>query len=131
MNAKFCFRARCREKIPRAIFAKSLNNKYLIYSVTSRNKRNLSFSRVGGIGFRLSIACGLFSLITCFYIMFQGDLEQLSIVPDPRLVSLQCSSLRTPIIDPSVKDVNQEVSTTQKSIKLSKKKRFKVSNRVK
>nr|KAH0807590.1 hypothetical protein GEV33_015202 [Tenebrio molitor] len=54
-----------------------------------------------------------------------GDLEQLSIVPDPRLVSLQCSSLRTPIIDPTVKDINEE-SKTERSTKPSKKKRFKV-----
>ncbi|KAH0807587.1 hypothetical protein GEV33_015203 [Tenebrio molitor] len=55
----------------------------------------------------------------------RGDLEQLSIVPDPRLVSLQCSSLRTPIIDPTVKDINEE-SKTERSTKPSKKKRFKV-----
>jgi hypothetical protein len=57
--------------------------------------------------------------------LFTGDLEQLSIVPDPRLVSLQCSSLRTPIIDPTVKDINEE-SKTERSTKPSKKKRFKV-----
>nr|CAI5855317.1 unnamed protein product [Callosobruchus analis] len=36
--------------------------------------------------------------------LFAGDLEQLTVLPDPRLVSLQCSSLRTPIIDPEVTD---------------------------
>ncbi|CAH1176218.1 unnamed protein product [Phaedon cochleariae] len=34
--------------------------------------------------------------------LFTGDLEQLSIVPDPKLVSLQCESLKIPITDPQV-----------------------------
>ncbi|XP_074025595.1 uncharacterized protein isoform X2 [Leptinotarsa decemlineata] len=34
--------------------------------------------------------------------LFTGDLEQLSIVPDPALVSLQCDTLKIPIIDPQV-----------------------------
>lgn len=47
-------------------------------------------------------------------VVFQGDLEQLSIVPDPQLVSLQCSYLRTPIIDPTVSDQEkQNVITTK------------------
>ncbi|KAJ8927392.1 hypothetical protein NQ314_020169 [Rhamnusium bicolor] len=41
--------------------------------------------------------------------LFTGDLEQLSIVPDPRYVSLQCSSLRTPITDPEVKDTIEKI----------------------
>ncbi|KAF2894460.1 hypothetical protein ILUMI_11712, partial [Ignelater luminosus] len=40
--------------------------------------------------------------------LFSGDLEQMSIVSDPTMVSLQCSSLKTPIIDPSVKDNVQD-----------------------
>ncbi|KAK4881569.1 hypothetical protein RN001_004888 [Aquatica leii] len=36
--------------------------------------------------------------------LFSGDLEQMSIVSDPTMVSLQCSNLKTPIIDPTVKD---------------------------
>ncbi|CAH2009146.1 unnamed protein product [Acanthoscelides obtectus] len=45
--------------------------------------------------------------------LFAGDLEQLTIVPDPRLVSLQCSSLRTPIIDP---DFTDTIGTLQQRI---------------
>lgn len=37
------------------------------------------------------------------FVIFQGDLEQMSIVAKPSTVSLQCSSQRTPIVDPSVK----------------------------
>ncbi|KAJ8982471.1 hypothetical protein NQ317_000429 [Molorchus minor] len=41
--------------------------------------------------------------------LFTGDLEQLSIVPDPRYVSLQCSSLITPIIDPEIGNTVEEL----------------------
>ncbi|KAJ8921814.1 hypothetical protein NQ315_008446, partial [Exocentrus adspersus] len=41
--------------------------------------------------------------------LFTGDLEQLSIVPDPGLVNLQCSPDRTPIIDPEVEDTVKEI----------------------
>lgn len=40
--------------------------------------------------------------------MFQGDLEQMSIVPDPSVVSRQCCPRRTPIIDPGVKYIPQK-----------------------
>lgn len=44
----------------------------------------------------------------CFISFSQGDLEQMTISPDPSMVSLQCSTQRTPIIDPSVKDIEDD-----------------------
>lgn len=35
-------------------------------------------------------------------VVFKGDLEQLTIVTDPAVVTSQCATLRTPILDPSV-----------------------------
>ncbi|KAF5280672.1 hypothetical protein FQA39_LY05320 [Lamprigera yunnana] len=55
--------------------------------------------------------------------LFSGDLEQMSIVSDPTLVSLQCSNLRTPIIDPTVKDIVKE-ENVNKPIKNHKKQDF-------
>ncbi|XP_049820504.1 uncharacterized protein LOC109594726 [Aethina tumida] len=49
--------------------------------------------------------------------LFAGDLEQLSIVPDPSMVGLQCSGLRTPIIDPTVfDDRERRIKTIKKLI---------------
>lgn len=45
--------------------------------------------------------------------LFSGDLEQMSIVSDPAMVSLQCSNLKTPIIDPTVKDNTKEENVTK------------------
>lgn len=42
------------------------------------------------------------------FVIFQGDLEQMSIVAKPSTVSLQCSPQRTPILDPSVKPDSPE-----------------------
>ncbi|KAG5891847.1 hypothetical protein JTB14_032897 [Gonioctena quinquepunctata] len=49
--------------------------------------------------------------------LFTGDLEQLSIVPDPRLVNLQCGTQKTPIIDPQVTEtINNLQKKTEKHI---------------
>ncbi|KAB0798187.1 hypothetical protein PPYR_09180 [Photinus pyralis] len=52
--------------------------------------------------------------------LFSGDLEQMSIVSDPSMVSLQCSNLKTPIIDPTVKD-NVKEENVIKSVREHKK----------
>lgn len=54
-------------------------------------------------------------------VCFQGDLEQMSIVPDPSVVSQQCCSRRTPIIDPGVKYIprKENVKTTGDGFKSS------------
>ncbi|KAI4459270.1 concanavalin a-like lectin/glucanase domain superfamily [Holotrichia oblita] len=60
--------------------------------------------------------------------LFTGDLEQLSIVTDVSSVELQCSPLRIPIIDPSVKDGDGNESkkfTTERVPKLHPKKSVK------
>lgn len=52
---------------------------------------------------------------------FQGDLEQMTIVPDSNLVSLQCSPTKTPIIDASLETSsieNQENTVTVPSKEL-------------
>lgn len=43
------------------------------------------------------------------WLLFQGDLEQLSIVPDPSLVSKHCSGIRTPIVDPEMMDTVKKI----------------------
>lgn len=45
-----------------------------------------------------------------YFFCFQGDLEQITIVPDSTLVSLQCSPTRTAIIDASL-ETNQPHET--------------------
>lgn len=60
--------------------------------------------------------------------LFSGDLEQMTIVPDSNLVSLQCSPTKTPIIDSSVQSASstagplQVTSSSSSEVSLAKKK---------
>jgi hypothetical protein len=44
----------------------------------------------------------LFFSIVCFCFRLQGDLEQLTIVPNPSAVGQQCSATRIPLLDPAL-----------------------------
>ncbi|XP_017773959.1 PREDICTED: uncharacterized protein LOC108560789 [Nicrophorus vespilloides] len=47
--------------------------------------------------------------------LFEGDLEQLTIDPNPSVVSLQCSTLITPIIDPGGEASKAKTTPTKKA----------------